>query len=469
LYLKKRSNSLKLFLFYSSLFYILGPSIALSQEYPKLEAHGELRTRLVHSRETMDLGANPQPYFTDVFDPNLGASVLTLVEPKGTTSTDDYLAIGDNYVDFRERFLGTLEMSFNRDTLAAVTMKNTNSNFGGYKPPREMTLMPLRDENAATNIEEAYLKVLNLCVEGLTLKAGRQLLDFELGFFFNDIQKEGSLDMVQISYMSNPWQVTMFYIHPTLDKMRSHGGTGNENDNEGAFLRYKGDTWRYTSAFVSGSDYSNFLGPISLFNQIGWDPLPSLETEAGVAYSLGKIPNEEDQRFSAGAMDINFKYKTQLPFAPQLGCEFIMAQGGKTSDKKNFSDLATSKDYGFIVESDLTNQFMINPFLSLHVTKNSDLTIKHYYFSQYRSHRQFISKSFNEGGIAIPTNGQNKDIGHEFDLIHDAHLLDNLTSQIYAAWFLPGHAYGNNPDSPFPGTGWNKIAFQFRWQILYTF
>ena len=445
------------------------PLLHYVPEYPKVSVHGELRTRLHVCRETMDLGANIQPILRNgvVQDPELSAAPAQDLEKQ-------YLQINDNFVDFLQRLLGSLEMDFTRYIKATFTVRVDNAYFGGYKAPRESTFMPigLQETDYFTRIYEAYLKVLDfLSLDGLTLKAGRIIDDLDLGFVLNNKDKEDNGDEVQLIYFSNPWQFQVEYVHPVFDKLKNHFGLGDATDGTIAFVRYKADTWRYTLASLVPLEDDKILAPINIVNQLLWDPIPPLETEVAVIYQLGKLPDVEDQHKSSLGMNLRAKYKFDLPLYPQLGCNFLLTQGSKENQqKKDFTGSGNTLPWGSIVQLQPINVYMIESSASFQVAKNSNLTFKHYYFSQYRSRRQTVSDPrFDIGGIFIPANGHNKDIGHEFDAIHEVGLLDNLKSEMSVGWFLPGHAYGQNPDSPNPGAGWQKIPFKFRWQMTFNF
>ncbi len=454
------------------------PLLHYVPEYPKLSVSGEYRSRFSANRETVDLGANVQPItrnITVTVGP-LAVESRILIDPDDTSNVlsllgRPYRQYDDNYVALYQRLLTTLRLQLSRNVSTYATLGVYDSVLGGYKSPREMTSGPVLKQDFETFLNEAYVHMLDIAgIDGWAIKAGRQFLDFDFGILFNDKNKQHDFDMVQTTYTQNPWMFQVFYINPVLNNLHEHYTDGDIPDSHGGYVRYKGDTWRYTFAYVGNNEGRDFEAPLSLFNQLLWDPFPRLETESMVTYQLGKLPDLEDQHQSALGMDFSAKYKFEMPMRPQLGSEFFLGQGGKEGSKKDFAALLNTDDQGYIVQTIYTNTVFLRSFLNLQATKNSSLTLQHYYFSQYRSRQQIISNfTVDETGIFIPTNGHNKDIGHEFDAIHEWNLMDNLKSQMVAAWFLPGHAYGQNPDLPFPGAGWQKVAFRLRWQILFNF
>ncbi len=443
-------------------------------DYPKIVVHGENRTRMMWSRYAQGLGTNAQP--TDIIVPNPlfplvgGPTTTTTIFPQDSPAGFAYLERRDNYVALFNRFIGTLETQINRDTTVVSSLKHYKVNFAGYKSLGEMTNSGLRALDRTT-LEEAYLKLTDLfSIEGLTLRTGRQFLDFDFGFFFNGLEREESFDLAQLTYTANPWQLSFFYNHPMLNHLHNHFSLENGTDLYGMYVRYKADTWRYTFSFSGNMEDDKFLAPLSFFNQLLWDPTPAIETETAAVYQLGKLQNEEDQRVSALGLNLVAKYKTTLPLNPQFRIEFVMGQGAKESAKKDFTSLANDTHYGELVKALLTNIYILHASVSVEASKNSTLTFAHWYFSQYRSRISIISDFRQDnGGITLPTNGIEKDLGNEFDIIHDWSLLDNLKSSMYIAVFVPGNAFGRQPTLPFPGTQWDRMPFEYRWQIVFNF
>jgi hypothetical protein len=167
---------------------------------------------------------------------------------------------------------------------------------------------------------------------------------------------------------------------------------------------------------------------------------------------------------NAWAGTLGASYTFEFTWHPTIALIGVIASGDEdptnlSDDYDGFQELFEYDYYGYAYSPRLENIHLINARISVLPMENLSLTFDYYHYWQMEEAVQSMGDPFQDnGGIPTLTNGLNDDLGHEFDVIAEYDYTEDVSTQLYAAWFLPGSAY--TPED---------TAFEIRGEIIVNF
>ena len=428
-------------------------------EYPKLSIHGEVRTRTFVVRNGMDLGFNAQPRL--------------VFQPDGQRLTEDpppnIQKISDEYEMVEERITLPVTLKWNPDIEFTESTRITNRNVGHLKYPDEQQFHSLQIDHRDVSIVELYVRWTSFFMEELTARVGRFFLEKEFKIFGADPEQVQPTDGAQLIYTSNPWQALLEVTKQLADQLKGQPITGMD-----AIVLYKTDWLRAAGAFVTEIQRGRF-STSDVAGDIVLNIVDNLDLLTTADYKFGTIRSDntgyrDGPDKSAFGIQSGARYHfNDLPLKPSLFGMFYYFSGGSAVKDFEVAD-GGSLYYGYLADIRPVNTRMVQGEITFDTSKFTKVILDYWAYEQVRSDSRGVTRSLDNGGIQVPTNGIAKGLGQELDVIFQYRLLDNLTTQVYGAWFFPGRAFGNDPlGRPFEGAAWQVNPFEFRWQLLYTF
>jgi hypothetical protein len=431
---------------------------APKSEYPQLRIHGEVRTRLFLVRDGMDLGFAAQP-----------RSVLAAGNTESTEEVPPTILqkIQDQYHMFEERITIPMSLYLTPDVGLSITPRVINRHIGNLKYPDEEQFFALQHKRGETTIDEAHLRITRLWDSPWTLRAGRFFLEKDFSIFTGDAEQADPVDSVQLIYTSNPWQVLIEVNRPVFDLLKRSGQPFIGYD---MLVLYKNEWLRTISSLVN-SVQGKRLQQVDMGQMIEIDVTEHLNIQGAIAYTLGRThPSGNAPSFDRSAIGalagLTYAFE-DVPFEPFLNVHAYHFSGGNPT--RNFDIAKTGEYKGLLAQMATTNLEALTAQATFTTSRFSRLKTSYWVFEQDNPAEQFVSDTQDNGGIQVPTNGRDRGLGQELDIIFEWDLLDNVTTEAYCAWFFPGRAFGNVAERPFEGAAYQVNPFEFRWQLLYRF
>lgn len=294
-------------------------------------------------------------------------------------------------------------------------------------------------------MSEAWVQLSELYYTPLTVKIGRQYLNYGTGFIVSSAEYENNFDAVKAVLNFEPWTLDLVY-----GKLNETGPMDDDKDLAGANLRYSADTWNVEGYFwaqiVGGDDIyiPGIRGDIT--------PVENLDLWGELAYAF-------DGDLGAFGIDLGGTYKfADIAWKPTVGLAYSYGQGDKDG---NFPDTWEYDYYGYLYSPKLSNIHIINANLKVEPIEKLALILDYYHYIQDEKQEMSMADFQDNLGFAAVTNGADTTLGNEVDLIAEYDYTEDVSTQLYLAWFWPGDAYD--------GTAGEDDAYEVRGEIIVSF
>lgn len=396
---------------------------------------GELRTRAYLTRYIRDLGYDP-----------------------------DY---DDGFQEFfiRQRSRLTTEVDLTDMVMGVATIEADGIWGRNFEQP---------DREWDVNLAEAYIQLSEIFYSPVTLKIGRQYLHYGRGFLISSREFEYNFDAVRTVFDFYPWTIDLLYSRleetdPDFPK------AFNDQDLFGVNLNYSSDFWTMEGYVFGIRDAAaeEFNRPKDAPVTVGIrgdaSPVQALDIWGEASYQLGRYEpldevwigegegaywdwvRGESQKIRALAFDVGAVYIFDTAWEPALAFSYIFASGDKEdSDKREgFNPLWNYNYYGYAYSPRLSNIGIANAQLSFIPSPATLLILDFFYYQQDRAIAMRMGDPRKDnGGVMAMTNGIDKNLGMELDVIFEYNYSEDLSARLIGAWFTPGDAYETalNPD-----------------------
>ncbi len=333
------------------------------------------------------------------------------------------------------------------------------------------------------NLAEAYIQLSEIFYSPVTLKVGRQYLHYGRGFLISSREFEYNFDAVRTVFDFYPWTVDLIYSRldetnffaydPTEDRVTTGSRKAfDDRDLFGVNLNYSSDFWTM-EGYVFGirdaaaEEFNRAKdAPVTVGVRGDASPVQALDIWGEVSYQLGRyeplfqvVDDEgfvvdvrgESQKIRALAFDVGAVYIFDTAWEPALAFSYVFASGDKEdSDKREgFNPLWNYNYYGYAYSPRLSNIGIANVQLSFIPSPATLLILDFFYYQQDRAIAMRMGDwRQDNGGVMAMTNGIDKNLGMELDVIFEYNYSEDLSARLIGAWFTPGDAYETalNPD-----------------------
>ncbi|MBI1883944.1 MAG: alginate export family protein [Chlamydiae bacterium] len=414
-----------------------------------MKVSGELRNRGIFSTSVIDLTDNEDTvpdddigYFAQRARINVEAdltdNVLTVIEleASGIVGDKDVVRNSDGTTD--------VEGSFHTDE---NTVNEGRRQKDGYE----------------VRVSQAYVQASELYYTPLTGKIGRQYLNFGKGFLISDNENEINFDAIRTTLDFYPIIVDAVYAR--LAERSSQEITATDADDASLFVvngHYAADRWNAEGYVIGVVDGDTHYQPVTVGLRGDASVMEPLQLWVEGDYQFNQYSSVQD--LSAWAVNVGGVYTFDFTWHPSLNVGYTVAsgdedQGDTTDDYEGFQELFEYNYYGYAYSPRLENIQFVNAKLSVLPMENLTLAFDYYHYWQLEDAIQSMGDPFQDnGGIPTLTNGTDSNLGDEFDLIAAYDYTEDVSTQLYLAWFVPGSAY--TPDD---------TAFEIRGEILVSF
>lgn len=308
------------------------------------------------------------------------------------------------------------------------------------------------------NIAEAYIQLSEIIYSPWTAKFGRQYLNYGRGFLISSREWEYKFDCWRNILDFFPWTIDLFYSRLVESDQAGIGKAADDEDLFGLNLNYQADLWTLEGYVFGvrdefGEDYGDKKqAPVAVGIRFDASPVEAFDIWGEFAYEMGKyqwtsMTDSEDIR--AFGFDVGAVYVFDVAWQPAIALAYTYGSGSKepdvddeNPDKKMFDPLFNYNYYGYAYSPRLSNIGILNAQLSFLPSEATTFVIDFYYYSQVKNRAMDMGNpDMDNGGVSAETNGEDKALGMELDLILEYDYTEDVSLQFVAAWFKPGKAY----------------------------
>lgn len=349
------------------------------------------------------------------------------------------------------------------DNIAVNATIEADANWADRTSVSSTKIFDLRQEWTA-GFSEAWVQLSELYYSPLTVKIGRQYLNYGRGFLISSKEYEINFDAVKAVLNFEPWTIDLLYskLIDTVNTTPGSRNAGHEMDLWGGNVHYAADKWNLegyvfgvTNLKVAKADR---VEPIAFGVRGDVTPIENLDLWGELAYEAGKIADEDLGAFGA---NVGGSYKfANVAWKPTIGAEWAWGQG--KSDKPNFDPLLQYNYWGYAYSPAMSNIHIINANLTVEPIEKLALILDYYHYLQDKAEAMIMGNPYiDNGGVMALTNGDGKTLGNELDVIAEYDYTEDVSTQLYLAWFWPGDAYSDT-------TG-KEDAYEVRGEIIVSF
>jgi hypothetical protein len=338
------------------------------------------------------------------------------------------------------------------------------------------------DNEWDVNVAEAYIQLSEIAYTPWTAKFGRQYLNYGRGFLISSKEWEYKFDTWRNILDFYPWTIDLFYSRLVESDRWGDGGVDKGGDDEDLFglnLNYQADYWTM-EGYVFGvrdsfdDEYGDDISaPVAVGFRFDASPVEAFDIWGEFAYQLGDYQTmwmADKESIRAYGFDVGAVYVFDVTWEPAIAVSYTYGSGDKGDDlgnpnKKMFNPMFNYNYYGYAYSPYLSNIGILNAQLSLLPSDAWTLVLDFYYYIQAEERAMVMGNpDMDNGGVNATTNGDDKDLGMELDVILEYDYTEDVALQLVGAWFKAGDAYevpgnGNNPDDVFEARAELRISF----------
>ena len=399
-----------------------------------------------------------------------------IVSLDDSTDSDEY-----GFIEQRTRVIVEADLT---DNVAVCAVVEAQGNWGDEYNYAGLGLDIRKEWDAG--FSEAWVQLSELYYSPLTLKLGRQYLHYGTGFIISSAEYENNFDAVRAILNFDPWTIDVVY-----SKLAETTSADTDVDLWGGNIRYTADTWALegyvwgavddgltlitavstTYPVVADADGNLAATPVTTIATLKPEiepvvfgirgditPIENMDLWGELAYETGELL---DVDLGAFAADLGGTYCfADVAWRPTIGLAYTFAQG----DKKRgdcFYEFFEYDYYGYCYSPLTTNIHIINANLMVEPVEKLALILDYYHYLQDSKLAMSMGDPYQDnGGVAAVTNGTDKALGNEVDVIAEYDYTEDVSTQLYLAWFWPGDAYSAPADDD---------AYEIRGEIIVSF
>lgn len=325
------------------------------------------------------------------------------------------------------------------------------------------------------NLAEAYIQLGEMYYSPVSLKVGRQYLNYGKGFLISSREWYYKFDAIRAVYDASNWTIDLIYSRLVESDLNPLAKAGDDEDLFGVNLTYNEDLWTLEGYVFGIRDaYDDEYGtdknaPVAVGMRFDASPLERFDIWGEFTYEFGSFQyfGAEDMDYQAFGFDLGALYVFDVDWEPAISLSYTFGSGGEfdDEDQKNFDPLFNYNYYGYAYSPRLSNIGILNAQVSFLPSEDITLIGSFYYYTQAKENIMAMGDpNQDNGGVMALTNGDDKALGMEFDAIIEYNYTEDVSAQLIGAWFKPGDAYkvAGNDNSP-------NDVFELRAELFLSF
>jgi hypothetical protein len=313
-------------------------------------------------------------------------------------------------------------------------------------------------------IDEAYVQFNEMFWSPLTLKLGRQYLQYGRGLIFSNLDQEYNFDAARLVMDFYPLTVDLVYAKACENQV--FGSTPNTQrdidvifinaryewsdsvlrDME-AYLGYTANSANLCIPAIPPSGMALGVGssPIILGLRADLAPVKNLDMWAEAAYEWGHLSGGNGY-LSAWLGNAGLRYTfANAKWTPAINANYVFASGGGKLGN-NFVPWFDYAYNGYLFNPALSNIHIFNLGASVKPSESTSLGLQAYYYLKDDKDAPIASGrnvDFGGFGVVEPAGG-GQDVGYEFDLIAGYDYSKDVRLQLIYGMFVPSSGFRGN-------------------------
>ena len=315
-------------------------------------------------------------------------------------------------------------------------------------------------------INEAYVQFSEMFYAPMTLKVGRQYLNYGHGLIFSSAEQEYNFDAARLVLDYYPLTIDVVYARLGERSSFGPGSSTKLNDIQALFIngRYEftdsliKNIEAYFGYVINGNDSSSFDGtsripPIA--NSNGDSPMliglrgdvnltENFQTWFEGAYEFGSGSAGTTENISAFLANVGGKLTLKdVNMVPAFNFNYIYASGGGSEGEHSFRPWFDYVDgyNGHLFMPLLSNIHVFNLGASVKPSENTSVSVQGFYYLKVDKDSSVGSNpNVDFGGIGFFSANDSREIGWEIDTILGYDYSKDVRFQLVYAAFIPGNA-----------------------------
>ena len=304
------------------------------------------------------------------------------------------------------------------------------------------------DDDASIKFREGYVRLQDFPTDDWGLQVGRQRLKDRREWMFDE-----RLDAVRITYdtliADRPadveFSISSMLIEPD--------GREDEIINYILYATYEYAKKEKISLFVVGRDDHRQQDRDPVFLGLSWKGRPHKRTKMWLDTAL-LVGQERQRDLLSYGLDVGVTQRIKHPLKPALTVAFAYGSGDpdpRDGTDRNFqqTDLQDNnakfdgstkfKYYGEIFDPELSNMMIFTFGAGVAPSKKFSLDVIYHYYVLVE-----LTDELRDADIEEDLTGNDRDLGHEVDLILGLRFDHNIRASVSSGVFFPGSAYDDH-------------------------
>lgn len=319
----------------------------------------------------------------------------------------------------------------------------------------------VREERTKLQLKHAYIH-LNELVNGFDLKVGRQRLKDEREWIFDE-----ELDGIRL-YLAYSRFALDFSVSERNDTDLLHGAEEEEITNYALFFSYCPIKKNTISAYAFYRDGRSDFDEEPLFFgvSLGGKLFRRMEYWLEAAYVTGDSGTNDIRGYG---FDAGSTLEFDLPLKPSITIGYAFGSGdddplddtdenfrqtGLQDNNAAFNGITRFKYYGEAFDPELSNLGIATAGIGIKPSRAFSVDLVYHYYYQ-----QELSDDIRDSDLDMDPLGDDKEIGHEVDIIVGLRTKKHFRATLAVGYFMPGKAFPDDADEAFFAEAKMQIFF----------
>ena len=355
----------------------------------------------------------------------------------------DLEALGDNNSDLNDSEEDSLVFLRSRLNLAGLYRPWDNIDFFGEVQFSYTQILEDPSDRRSSEFEFALSRAYMLWKEFLTpslnLQVGRQRFNDDRQWLY-----DANLDAVRIFFNRDPFSLEMS-VSANLVESEFSNNLIEPNDEEDVMINYI----LYNAYRYGRKDEVAFYGIVRqdpsedrdlAFVGIYWKSR-SIKDQKFWIHAASSLGFEESNSLMGSGVDLGWISRFDLWLEPSLTMGFALGsknfrQTGLEDNNGRFNGVVKFRYYGEVLDPELSNIMIPTLGLGIIPFDETSLDIVYHYYAQVEK-----TDELRDADVDEDLTGEDRDLGHEVDLIFGTEIIKNLQIEFDAGVFIPGKAF----------------------------